>query len=37
MSLTTDVLTALDSHWAVSAIGQPNLERASQLANERLA
>ena len=37
MSLTTDALTALDSHWAVSAIGQPNLERATQLANERLA
>ena len=37
MTLTTDALTALDSHWAVSAIGQPNLERASQLANGRLA
>ena len=37
MTLTTDALTALDSHWAISAIGQANLERAAQLANERLA
>lgn len=37
MTLTTDALTALDSHWAVSAIGQPKLDRASQLASERLA
>ena len=37
MILTTEALTALDSHWAVSAIGQSHLERATRLANERLA
>ncbi len=37
MTLTTDALTALDSHWAVSAIGQSKLEYAARLSNERLA
>ena len=37
MTLTTQGLAAIDSHWAVSAIAASDLKRADRLANERLA
>ena len=37
MTITVESLTALDSHWAVSAIGQARLDIAARLAAERLA
>ena len=37
MSLSRQALDALDDHWAVSEIGERNLERARELVNERLA
>ncbi len=37
MIVTPETLAALRSHWAVSAIGERELERAEQLADERLA
>lgn len=37
MSLTASALASLNSHWAVSAIGQTTLDQARRLADERLA
>ena len=37
MSLSNRALNALESHWAVGAIGADDLKRTRQLANERLA
>lgn len=37
MSLSKQALDALHSHWAVTAIGAANLERAERLVSERLA
>ena len=37
MIVTPEALAALRSHWAVSAIGERDMERAEQLADERLA
>ena len=37
MTITVESLTALDSHWAVSAIGQERLDIAERLAAEHLA
>ena len=37
MSLSGRALVALNEHWAVSAIGAEDLERASDLVNQRLA
>ena len=37
MIVTPEALAGLRSHWAVSAIGERDLERAEQLADERLA
>ncbi len=37
MTITVESLAALDSHWAVSAIGQASLDIAARLAAERLA
>ena len=37
MTVTVEDLKSLESHWAVSAIGQANLDLAARLAPERLA
>ena len=37
MSITQESLRALTSHWAISAIGQADLDKAERLMNERLA
>ena len=37
MSLSTGALEALNEHWAVAAIGTDELERAGELAGQRLA
>lgn len=37
MTITVEDLSSLESHWAVSAIGQASLDRAARLAAERLA
>ena len=37
MTITLETLASLDSHWAVSAVGQANLDLATRLADERLA
>lgn len=37
MSLSAEAFSALGNHWAVSAVGAEDLDRADQLVNERLA
>lgn len=37
MRLSADVFESLESHWALEALGRESLERASNIANERLA
>ncbi len=37
MSVTQESLRALISHWAISAVGQVDLDKAERLMNERLA
>jgi len=37
MNLSKNALTRLQNHWAVSAIGAADLERAERLVSERLA
>ena len=37
MSLSSEALNALEDHWAISALGPDELERAEKLVHERLA